>query len=354
MRINCAHDNPATWQIMIDNVRAAAAEVGRPLRVMMDIAGPKVRTGRVLTPPDRNHIHIGDLLLLAREIGPASAAVPFQVTCTEPRVFEALKVGSEMSIDDGQLAGTIVGETDGGFLVRIERGKLAGVKLRPDKGLNFPTTDLPLEPLTPRDLEDLDFVADHADIIGHSFVQSAADVITLQDELARRRPDDWRNLGLVGKIETPRAVLRLPEIIVAAAGSQPFAVMIARGDLAVEIGFERVAEMQEELMWLAEAAHVPVIWATQVLEGLVKKGLPSRGEMTDAAMAARTECVLLNKGPNAAAAISTLDRLLRRMGEHQLKKTPKLRALRSWAESPIASPANLRAETRRGVRKQTG
>jgi pyruvate kinase len=108
--------------------------------------------------------------------------------------------------------------------------------------------------------------------------------------------------------------------------------MIARGDLAVEMGFERVAEMQEEIMWISEAAHVPLIWATQVLEELVKKGLPSRGEMTDAAMAARAECVLLNKGPNVAAAVGVLDRLLRRMGEHQVKKTPTLRALQSWRQ----------------------
>ncbi len=93
MRINCAHDDQAAWAAMIANVRSVAAEIGRPLRVMMDIAGPKVRTGRVLTPPDRSHIHVGDMLLLAREIGPASAGVPFQVTCTEPRVFAALKVG---------------------------------------------------------------------------------------------------------------------------------------------------------------------------------------------------------------------------------------------------------------------
>ncbi len=166
-------------------------------------------------------------------------------------------------------------------------------------------------------------------MIGHSFVQTAEHVASLQAELARRR-DDWRKLVLVGKIETPTAVANLPEIIVQAAGRQPFAVMIARGDLAVEMGFERVAEMQEEIMWLSEAAHVPLIWATQVLEELVKKGLPSRGEMTDAAMAARAECVLLNKGPNVAAAVGVLDRLLRRMGEHQVKKTPILRALRSW------------------------
>ena len=166
-------------------------------------------------------------------------------------------------------------------------------------------------------------------MIGYSFVQTVADVRLLQDELARRGAD-WGKLGLVAKIETPRALHNLPDLIVRAAGRQPFAVMIARGDLAVEIGFERLAEMQEEMLWLCEAAHVPVIWATQVLESLVKKGLPSRGDMTDAAMSARAECVMLNKGPNVGAAIGALDGLLRRMAEHQFKKTPRLRALRSW------------------------
>ena len=166
-------------------------------------------------------------------------------------------------------------------------------------------------------------------MIGYSFVQTVADIRLLQDELARRRAD-WGKLGLVAKIETPRALHNLPDLIVQAAGRQPFAVMIARGDLAVEIGFERLAEMQEEMLWLCEAAHVPVIWATQVLESLVKKGLPSRGDMTDAAMSARAECVMLNKGANVGAAIGALDGLLRRMAEHQFKKTPQLRALRSW------------------------
>ena len=112
------------------------------------------------------------------------------------------------------------------------------------------------------------------------------------------------------------------------AASPTLGVMIARGDLAVEIGFERLAEMQEEILWLCEAAHVPVIWATQVLESLVKKGLPSRGEMTDAAMAGRAECVMLNKGPYVADAVSVARPAADRMGGNQTKKTPKLRALR--------------------------
>lgn len=106
--------------------------------------------------------------------------------------------------------------------------------------------------------------------------------------------------------------------------------LIARGDLAVEIGYQRLAEMQEEILWLCEAAHVPVIWATQVLENLVKKGIPSRAEITDAAMAERAECVMLNKGAYITEAVTILDDVLTRMQAHQLKKTPQLRALHSW------------------------
>jgi pyruvate kinase len=105
------------------------------------------------------------------------------------------------------------------------------------------------------------------------------------------------------------------------------AVMIARGDLAVEIGHGRLAEMQEELLWLCEAAHAPVIWATQVLDTFVHKGVHARGELTDAAMAERAECVMLNKGPFVVDAVKTLDEVLGRMEGHQAKKTSRMRAL---------------------------
>jgi pyruvate kinase len=328
VRINCAHDDAAVWSRMFDNLRAAEARTGRRLRLLMDIAGPKVRTGEVLTPPEGARLHVGDELLLCRELLPSCGA-RFQTTCTCPQVFDRLKPGDRISIDDGKLRGTIIREQEGGFLARLEEGRLKGLKLKPERGLNFPMTDLGLDPLTAQDRADLDFAARHADLIGYSFVEKAEHVAGLQAELALRRPD-WQALGLVAKIETPRAVKNLPEIIVQAAGRQPLAVMIARGDLAVEIGFERLAEMQEEMLWLCEAAHVPAIWATQVLEDLVRTGLPSRGEMTDAAMSSRAECVMLNKGPNVEAAIRVLDGLLRRMSEHQLKKTPTLRALKSW------------------------
>jgi pyruvate kinase len=109
---------------------------------------------------------------------------------------------------------------------------------------------------------------------------------------------------------------------------QPTAVMIARGDLAVELGYEPMAEMQEEILWLCEAAHVPVIWATQVLERLTKDGVPTRAEVSDVSMADRTECVMLNKGPFIVQAVNLLDDVLLQMKSHQDKKTPRLRALR--------------------------
>jgi pyruvate kinase len=327
VRINCAHDGPETWARMIANARAAAGK--GHIRVLMDIAGPKVRTALIHAAEGHDRIDIGTELLLARAIDPARAAFPVQFTCSAPEILPRLKKNDAISFDDGVMLGTITRVVPEGFVVRIDAGKLKGLKLKPEKGLLFPGVDLGLDPLTAKDRADLDFVAMNADLIGYSFVESAAHVALLQNELRRRRAD-WQRLVLVAKIETPRAVASLPEIIVEAAGRQPLAVMIARGDLAIELGYERLAEMQDEILWLCEAAHVPAIWATEVLNGLIKSGVPSRGEMTDAVMAGRAECVMLNKGPNIGLAVDTLTRLLARMGEHQVKKTPTLRALRSW------------------------
>jgi pyruvate kinase len=329
VRINCAHDDAAAWRAMVGHARRSARERGRPVTVLMDLAGPKCRTELVLKPEDHRKLEPGDRLLLTRDRPDPALGFGFQASCSLPQVIGRLAVGDRIFVDDGHFGGAVEALRPEGAVLRIDRAKPGGGKLKTAKGLNFPDTDLGLDPLTSEDLAALDEVVGEADAIGYSFVQDPGDVVRLQDELARRRPD-WAKLALVLKIETARAVRNLPELIVAAAGRQPLAVMIARGDLAVEIGFERLAEMQEEILWICEAAQVPVIWATQVLESLVKTGLPSRGEMTDAAMSSRAECVMLNKGENVAAAIAVLDRLLGRMAGHQVKKTPTLRALGSW------------------------
>lgn len=334
VRINCAHDGPEAWIAMARHARAAGRAEGREIKVLMDIAGPKLRTGAVRHPDGEKRLHAGDRLLLVRSEAALDVAAEtgFRAVCEPPEVLDALKPGSQVALDDGKLGATV--ETlcpDGAVLVAVERAPLKGFKLQPEKGLNFPGVDLALPALNAKDLADLETIVHHADMVGHSFVQSAADAACLQAALAERQPKGAAPLGIIAKIETIRAVRNLPEIIVQAVGRQPFGVMIARGDLAVEIGFTRLAEIQEEILWLCEAASVPVVWATQVLEEMVKSGLPTRGEMTDAAMSGRAECVMLNKGENVVQAIDVLDGLLRRMAEHQTKKTYNLRALHSWS-----------------------
>jgi len=313
---------------MIAHTHKAAAALGRRIAVLMDIAGPKFRIGNVKRHPGERLI-AGDRFRMVGDASAFAGDTLIEAVCEPGAVLDQLAVGTEVVFDDGKLGGAVEASQPGSVLVRVERTQRKGFKMKPERGLTFPRANLRLDPLTADDLRDLDFIAGHADMIGFSFVQSADDISRLQQELAKRR-SDWRRLGIIAKIETAEAVRNLPEIIVRAAGKQPFGVMIARGDLAVAIGFARLAEMQEEILWLCEAAHVPVIWATQVLEEMVKSGLPTRGEMTDAAMAGRAECVMLNKGPNVGGAITALRGLMQRMMEHQSKKTARLRALRSW------------------------
>jgi len=333
VRINCAHDGPDDWARMIDHLRAAEAASGRRMKVFMDLAGPKIRTGEVTVPHKAKRVERGDLVAITRPGGLGSVAVDerhFGVECTLPEAVDASKVGDRIFIDDGKLGAEGVRVAPWGLLARATSAPDRGVRLKPEKGLNFPDRHLDIDALTAKDRTDLEFVAANADGIGFSFVQSAADVAMLQDALAGLRPHDWRTITLILKIETARAVSNLPDMIVQAAGRQPTAIMIARGDLAVEIGFARTAEMQEEILWLGEASDVPVVWATQVLEQMVKTGAPSRGEMTDAAMAARAECVMLNKGPYLLEAIDQLQTILPRMHANQHKKVSSLRKLRSW------------------------
>jgi pyruvate kinase len=326
-RINCAHDDADAWRAMIAHVRRAAGELGRSCLVCMDLSGPRSRTGAVHAR-DGSRLGTGDRFVLTagpprpREHGLA------HIECSLVEAVAQLRVGGSMWLDEGRLGAVVERRLDAdALLLRVTQAPDKGVKPRPNKGLNFPDTELRLRPLTAKDLRDLDVVARTADIVGYSFVQRPEDIALLQDELAAR---DAGALALVAKIETATAARNLPELIVQAAGVQPLAVMIARGDLAVEIGHRRLAEMQEELLWLCEAAHVPVIWATQVLDTLVKKGVRTRAEITDAAMAERAECVMLNKGPHAAEAVAFLDDVLRRMEGHQYKKAARMRALRSW------------------------
>jgi pyruvate kinase len=448
-RINCAHDDASTWSAMLANLRHSSSAVGRRCRVMMDLAGPKLRTGPIepgasviKIRPDRDELgrvvrparvwltgmddtrpapadadailpitdallarleagdrveleesrgsrrtldvvlrvrggawaelvntcyaeagarllrhggrkrrvrgcvgplparegtillRTGDRLVLTSSSEPGRGAqhdarghllAPARIGCTPPEVLADVRIGESAWLDDGRIGCVVRSVSHEGLVLEVTRARPGGEQLRADKGINLPDSALQLPALTGKDVTDLAFAVQHADAVALSFVNRPEDVDELEARLAELgRPD----MGIVLKIETRRAFEHLPSLLLASMKSARDGVMIARGDLAVECGWERLAEVQEEILWMCEAAHVPVIWATQVLEGLAKDGRPTRAEITDAAMSERAECVMLNKGPHVEAAVAALDDILQRMQAHQRKKSAMLRPLR--------------------------
>jgi pyruvate kinase len=252
------------------------------------------------------------------------------IGCSLPEVFDSVKVGERIFFDDGKIAGIIRTVHEDRIHIEIIAARPHGVRLGPEKGINLPDSRLQLGALTEKDLRDLKFIVCHAHMVGLSFAQEPSDVCLLREELGKLKGE---HIGILLKIETRRGFEMLPDLIFSAMVNQTAGIMIARGDLAVECGYERLGEIQEEILWLCEAAHIPVIWATQVLENLAKTGIPSRAEITDAAMGSRAECVMLNKGPHVVDAVRVLDNILQRMAEHQTKKSPWLRELHWWEQS---------------------
>jgi pyruvate kinase len=291
------------------------------------------RVGPLPPREQRLRLSVGERLVVTSRAAPGAAAVrdrrgrvraPAHVPCTLPEALRFVRAGESIWLDDGGIGGVVRSASPARLVVEVTHAPAEGGRLGSDKGINLPDTALDLPPLPPPDLDTLRFIARSADLVGFSFVQSATDLEDLRHHLARLgRP----KMGVVLKVETRRAFEELPGLLLAALRLPPVGVMIARGDLAVEVGFERLAEVQEEILWLCEAAHLPAIWATQVLEGLAKSGFPSRAEVTDAAMGERAECVMLNKGPHIVEAVRSLDSILRRMQSHQAKKTSMLRHL---------------------------
>lgn len=274
-------------------------------------------------------LHRDDSLILTRDCTPAR--VPSdgiaRIGCTLPEVFSQVRIGQRVHLDDGKISGIVVGADSEEITVRITHAGNSGSRLRAAKGINLPDTALRMSALTDIDRANLQFVTEYADLVEMSFVRRPDDV---DDLLCALDEHGDERLGVIVKIETVQGFQNLPTILLATMRRPRTGVMIARGDLAVECSYERLAELQEEILWLCEAAHLPVIWATQVLDQLARSGQPSRAEITDAAMGERAECVMLNKGPHIVEAVVALDDILRRMATHHYKKNALMRCLRSW------------------------
>ncbi len=439
-RINCAHDDEEMWAKMIDNIHECCIAHHRQCKIMMDLGGPKLRTGAMKTGPEVIHIkplfdnlgilvkpaliwlapatieppraiadaiipiekewldlskkgdklkftdtrgnhisidiinregdgrwahcfdhayitsgtpfslikkkkevvkvieigefiavenfipiQIGEKFILHKDPIPGEAAsfdekgnlikLP-HISCSLPEVFKELKVGEAIMFDDGNVEAVIENIQESEVLVRVTHTKSRGGKIRQDKGINLPESNLSINGLTAKDKEDLPFIAKWADAVNFSFVNTVDDVQELMDELKKLDAQ----IGIILKIETRKGYNNLPKILLRAMQSYPIGVMIARGDLAIEIGWRDVATIQEEILRICEAAHVPDILATQVLESMAKKGTPSRAEITDAAFAQRAECVMLNKGYHIIKAVKLLDWILKKMQSFQKKR----------------------------------
>ena len=341
VRINCSHDDQETWAKMIWNIHKAERTLAASCLIYMDLPGPKLRTGPTKKGKKKKRKGIeltqGDVLYLMREAvkgRPAKKDKPACISTTLPEIFDHLKAGEAIWFDDGKIGGIVEAVDAEKALIRIHHVPLQGGLLRASKGINLPDTALNLPSLTQKDRETLPFIARHAHMVGYSFVQSVEDVKALQESLRELNKTD---LGIILKIETKKSFRHLPSLLLQAMQNPKVGVMIARGDLAVELGWERIAEVQEQIAWLCEAAHIPYIWATQILENLVKTGQATRAEITDAAMAVRAECAMLNKGPYILEAVKTLQDLDQRMDAHHFKKMASLRplqvAVRFWVEN---------------------
>jgi len=303
---------------------------------LWDKEGRHVAQGRVGSVPPAVEpllLRCGESLILTRWAEPGYPAQldpdgqilePARISCSLEAAFKSVKCGEQVWMDDGKIGGVVRTVSENEIAIEITYAQPTGSKLRAKKGINLPDTALNIPAMSHKDFSDLDAVFPLIDMVALSFVHRPEDIYALESRLDDL---DGQHLGVVIKIENRAAFERLPELLLAALRSPPVGVMVARGDLAVEVGFDRLAEVQEQILWLCEAAHVPVIWATQVLEELAKTGRPSRSEVTDAAMSGRAECVMLNKGPFIVDATTFLVGVLGTMDDHQSKKSSMLRRL---------------------------
>jgi pyruvate kinase len=328
---------------------ACEAECDRTIYFTSGLAVSARRDGELVEIGQIGHIpatrpsivlHAGETLRLRPGTAEGAAATraadgtvvdPATISIEVEELFGAVATGDRIMLDDGELEG-VATEVDEDH-VDLEIVRPARGRLRPGKGVNLPDTALSIPGLTNDDVEIIEAMIGGVDLVAMSFVSTPDDVHRLHALLDRL---DAGDVGVILKIERRTAMDNLPELLLATLSRPPMALMVARGDLAVEIGFDLLPELQEEILWFGAAAHTPVILATQVLESLAKRGAPTRAEVTDAAWASRAECVMLNKGPFIPDAMQFLDGLLTRMESRREKRTPMLRQLSSslpWGAS---------------------
>jgi pyruvate kinase len=279
-RINFAHGDFDGHKQVIDRLRTAARAVGRPIAIMADLPGPKMRIGRLTDEPVE--LQPGALFTLTTRdiVGDAE-----RVSVSFARLPQALRPGDTLFLNDGLIQLETITVESQDVACRV----LVGGELRSHKGLNLPGIDLGISAFTERDRECLKFAFEQGvDAISQSFVESAADIIAVRESSAALGYHPF----IIAKIERSRALEHMDDILAAADG-----IMVARGDLGVEIPIEQIALVQKQLIHSANRVGKPVITATQMLESMTDNRRPTRAESTDVANAVLdgTDCVMLSE-----------------------------------------------------------
>ena len=316
-RVNMSHGEPEIHRKTVERIRRVAARVGRHIAILMDLCGPKIRVGSFrdgcITLDEGQRITVTTRPVLGED-----NLIPSQYRS----LHKDLKKGERILLDDGKLELRVLG-VDG---TEIQCKVVYGGVLSNHKGMNLPNSELSTTALTSKDRKDVQLGVDlGVDFFALSFVRAARDVQQLQRYLARLKAD----IPVISKIERPEAVDNICEIMDVSYG-----IMIARGDLGIELPAEKVPLIQTDLIAKARQKGIPVIVATQMLESMMQQTRPTRAEVTDVAGAAMmsTDAVMLSGetavGKYPVQSVRTMDRVLREVERHQWE-------LGSFASEPI-------------------
>ena len=313
-RLNLSHGSYEEHQVRLDRVREAANRAGKAIAILVDLQGPKIRLGRFENGP--HELSRGDIFTITTD---EVSGTKERASTTYKGLPGDCKAGDRILIDDGKVAVEVV-EVKGSDVVTkcVEPGAISN-----NKGLNLPGVAVSVPALSEKDREDLRWgLRAGADFIALSFVRSAKDI----DDVHRIMEEEGIKLPVIAKIEKPQAVANLTEIVETFDG-----IMVARGDLGVEMPIEEVPLVQKRCIELARANAKPVIVATQMLDSMISNSRPTRAESTDCANAVLdgADALMLSGetsvGAFAIEAVQTMARIIERTEEEMLDRIPPLR-----------------------------
>jgi len=275
-RLNFSHGRPEHHAQSVQTIRDVASALDRRTAIIGDLQGPKIRVGPM--PDEGIHLPTGDLVYLQRDAVTDHASTPHRLSCTCTELIDDVQPGERVLINDGAVRMLVVDRTPDELICTVTHGGLVTTR----KGINLPDSNLSVKSITEQDWQYVQWALKHGvDYLALSFVRTADDVTTLRngvEDIKKRIGREDMRVPIIAKIELPRAVQCIEEILDVANG-----IMVARGDLGVEIDLARVPVIQKQLLAAADRHGKPAIVATQMLESMIHAPLPTRAEASDVA-----------------------------------------------------------------------